>query len=319
MRISWLDNLKALGIFLVIFGHMVPDSFLKQYIFSFHVPLFFFVSGYLFDRNKYDFHQFFIRKIRTRLIPYLFFATVSFLFWFFLVCQFSSSAKALAIDPIKPFIGIFYAIGSGGWKVPLNNALWFLPCLFVVEIIFYFVKNKLLLPFFALSGYLATFLPFRLPWSFDIALVGVVFYGVGHFYKDNLIKNTPIPFWLFVIHCASCFLNSPVDMNNLIYGNLLYFYVSSFSGVLFYGALCKLIKRNALLEYLGGNTIILIGFVGIAWFIAIGLYYLLFTIKLEPSGFGFALAASIVQIGLTVPAIYCTNNWCPFLLGRPPK
>ena len=315
MRIPWLDNAKAIGIFLVILGHMLPESLLQQYIYSFHVPLFFFLSGYLFDRGKYDFRSFLRKKFHTLIVPYVFFAVISFLFWLVVVRNLSISGRSLAIDPVKPLLGIVYGIGVGDWRVPMNVALWFLPCLFVVETAFYHVKTWYLLPVFAVLGYLATFLPFRLPWSSDVALTAMVFYGLGHFFKDRFATGAFIPLF-FVIHVACCFLNSPVDMNNLAYGNPLYFHASAYSGVLFYVGLSKCVKSNAILNYVGRNTITLIGLVGITWFVINGIYYLLFGVKLEQSGVVFSFVASILQIGLTVPAIYVINTWFPFVLGR---
>lgn len=300
--------------FLVIFGHMLPDSHLRQYIHSFHVPLFFFVSGYLFDRSKYNFGQFFRKRFSTLIIPYLFFAPLSFLFWFFIVRKLSIRGLALKIDPLKALIGIVY--GGGEWMIPINGPLWFLPCLFVVEIVFYPVRNIHFLMLFVILGYIVTFLPFRLPWSSDVAFVGIVFYGMGHFYKDTWLSHKVLPF-LFAFHAVFCFMNSPVVLADREYGNMLYFYISAGSGVLFYSELCKFIKKNVILEYVGSNTIVLIGLVGTARFILNGIWYIFFGTQLEQKGLGFALVASILQIGLTIPAIYCINTWLPFILGRP--
>jgi fucose 4-O-acetylase-like acetyltransferase len=317
-RIPSLDNLRALAIFLVILAHLIAGSPLEQYIKSFDIPLFFFVSGHFFDRQKYDFGQFFRKKIRSLVVPYLFFATVSFLFWFFVVRKVSISGRALAIDPLKPLLGILYGIGSGDMKVPMSGALWFLPCLFVVEIVFYSVRNKLLLVVFAILGYMATFLPFRLPWSADVALVGIVFYGLGYFYKDIRISLRALPF-LFALSLVFCFLNDSVHPSGLVYGNVLYFYISAVSGILFYSALCQFTKRNRVLEYVGSNTIVLIGLADITRFILRGIWYILFRTVPDQSGIGLALAASVLQMCLTIPAIYCINNWLPFLLGRPSR
>lgn len=315
MRIFWLDNAKAIGVFLVIFGHMIPDSYVKQYIYSFHVPLFFFISGYLFSTKNYSFYQFLGRKFNSLIVPYASFAFISFLFWFFVVRKLSISGQALAIDPIKPLIGVFYGIGSGDWRVPMNIALWFLPCLFIVEIVFYFVKNWYFLPGFAVLGYLATLLPFRLPWSSDVALSAIVFYGIGHFYKETWVSRRILPV-LLVSSIVFCFLNSPVDMNNLVYGNPCFFYISAFSGVLFYLNISKVVKTNRVMHYIGSNTVILIGLVGITWFCLNGVSYMILKRKIEQSGFGFAFIASFLQIALTVPAIYCINTWLPFIVGR---
>lgn len=320
MRIFWLDNLKAIGVFAILFAHMIPehDPFphLRQYIYSFDIQLFLFVSGYTFDRNKYHFGQFFQKKFRTIMVPYLFFATFSFLFWFFVVRNLSISGEALAIDPLKPFIGILYGIGIGDWRTPMNIALWFLPFFFVVEMGFYFVRNKYFLLVFAIIGYLVTYLPVRLPWGSDIAITGIVFYGFGNIMKDVKINYLALPV-LCGLHIVFCFLNGYTDMNLLAYGNPIFFYVSAFSGVLFYVGIGKLIGENAVMNYVGRNTIILIGFSGITLFIMNGISYMVFGTKLKPSGPEFAFLVTILQIALTVPAIYCINKWLPFILGKP--
>lgn len=51
-RISYIDQLKGIAIFLVVLGHVIEhnagrDNFLWTLIYSFHMPLFMFVSGYL--------------------------------------------------------------------------------------------------------------------------------------------------------------------------------------------------------------------------------------------------------------------------------
>lgn len=106
-------------------------------------------------------------------------------------------------------------------------------------------------------------------------------------------------------------------MNLLAYGNPIFFYVSAFSGVLFYVGIGKLIGENAVMNYVGRNTIILIGFSGITLFIMNGISYMVFGTKLKPSGPEFAFLVTILQIALTVPAIYCINKWLPFILGKP--
>jgi fucose 4-O-acetylase-like acetyltransferase len=316
MRILWMDNLKAIGIFLTLFVHIIPDGYLKHYIYSFPIPLFFFVSGYLFDRDKYDFAQFFRRKVRTIAIPYLFFAAFSFLFWFFVVRGFSIGGRALEVDPLKPFIGILYGVGTGEWRVPMNVALWFLTCLFVIEMVFYFVRSVYLLPVFAVLGYAVTFLPFRLPWGSDVALSGIVFYGFGYFFKDIWMSNRALPV-LSAVHVGCCFLNSRTDMNSLEYGNIFLFYGSTLAGVKLYASLCRFIRKNMLMLYFGRNTLVILGMMGISWFVLNGILYLIFGFKVDLSGFGSAVAASALQILLIVPAIYCMNRWTPFILGKP--
>ena len=84
---------------------------------------------------------------------------------------------------------ILYALGP---LISYNPPLWFLPCLFVTELLFYeFAKKYYADPrrliFWLIAagiiGYLyAMYVPFRLFWNADVALTAVVFYGAGNLY-----------------------------------------------------------------------------------------------------------------------------------------
>mgnify|MGYP005761114225 CR=1 FL=1 len=79
-RVEYFDNLKAILIFLVVFGHLLITyrftneyaSVLINFIYVFHMPLFIFISGYF---SKYDKKNVFTNY----LIPYLFFNYLYFL------------------------------------------------------------------------------------------------------------------------------------------------------------------------------------------------------------------------------------------------
>lgn len=50
-RLEYIDIAKGIGIICVILGHMDNDS-IKQFVFSFHMPLFFYDKRFLpFDKG----------------------------------------------------------------------------------------------------------------------------------------------------------------------------------------------------------------------------------------------------------------------------
>ena len=60
-RINWIDWAKVFAIYLVILGHHISkdaegESFVKNFIYAFHMPFFFFISGYLFKEPKSILH-----------------------------------------------------------------------------------------------------------------------------------------------------------------------------------------------------------------------------------------------------------------------
>lgn len=51
-RIAWVDIAKGIGIVLVLIGHISQNKNLHYFIYSFHMPLFFIISGYLYSEKE---------------------------------------------------------------------------------------------------------------------------------------------------------------------------------------------------------------------------------------------------------------------------
>lgn len=80
-RISWIDILKGIAIVGVFVGHTTGaqfgnvSGFLNVWVYSFHMPLFFFLSGYVFSLRKYEnYKYFFMRKVKSLIVPMVFLA-----------------------------------------------------------------------------------------------------------------------------------------------------------------------------------------------------------------------------------------------------
>ena len=70
-----IDILKGIGIILVIVGHIqeyIPKNFLI-YLYSFHMPLFFYISGYLYKERYENLNtKDYIKKRAKQLVyPYI--------------------------------------------------------------------------------------------------------------------------------------------------------------------------------------------------------------------------------------------------------
>lgn len=120
-RLEHIDFLKGFAIFLVVMGHFLAWTFpvdikpgkyalfVKEIIYSFHMPLFFFISGYLVDLKGHKWtNHFCLNLIRKRLVSLML--------------------------PGFSFLLIYY-LWADKWIFP-----WFLMVLFEVYLIFVFVK-----------------------------------------------------------------------------------------------------------------------------------------------------------------------------------
>lgn len=67
-RISWIDVTKGIAIYLVILGHSLIGLKVNDYIFAFHMPLFFIASGLLFREKSIK--KTITGNIKKLLVPY---------------------------------------------------------------------------------------------------------------------------------------------------------------------------------------------------------------------------------------------------------
>ena len=80
IRIDWIDLTKGIAIFLMVCGHTSIPLSISNWIWSFHMPLFFIISGILFNATKYPNFNLFIKKRgKTLIIPYIIFSLITLL------------------------------------------------------------------------------------------------------------------------------------------------------------------------------------------------------------------------------------------------
>lgn len=310
--IYWINNLRAVGIILVIIGH--NDTLLTKYIYSFHMPLFLFLSGMLFNDKKWSsLNNYIEHKVKTLLIPYLILSLILYVIWIPLDLIQGKFINNTIL--IKNFIGIFYSQGVHEymtWGVPM----WFLTMLFVVNILF-FIINKYFKTYIgyviiilSIIGYLFTYIDMRLPWSINVALVGIVFYAIGFLLRDKIQsyvfnkKSYIIVCSLFLISIICSTLNKRVDMYSSIYNNYFLFYLGAISGIFYIVLLVKMLPKNKIMTFIGVNTIYLLAFhiraLEVIKFIAIKLIDLQVDFN---SLFIGGIVLPIIQITILLPVI----------------
>lgn len=74
-KIRFVTQAQLIGCLLVVLGHSIPLSWnvpsiiynIDVFIYTFHMPLFFFISGYLFEKtasySRYDFRAYVLKRI----------------------------------------------------------------------------------------------------------------------------------------------------------------------------------------------------------------------------------------------------------------
>ena len=150
-RIIWIDIAKAICIVLVVIGHYIPDthpiwySEMRNVIYTFHMPLFMFASGFVYiatKRREERYREFIWKKIKRLMVPYL---TVSCLIVTLKLC---TQGQAYVENPVTTFsyIKIFYLPEAGYFLWFVWALLW----MFLIIPFFYTPKSRLALFFVAL-------------------------------------------------------------------------------------------------------------------------------------------------------------------------
>lgn len=185
-RFEYIDAARAIGMAFVIWGHTY-FGFSDFYLFTFTIPMFFMLSGMVFTPNKYNsFKPFVLRKAKCLLLPYATYSVITWVIWAIYVTL-THQCEGNIWMPLFETI-----ISRGGQGYLVHNApLWFVPCLFVAEVSFYWISKlpdwfNLIVCFIlatishCLTVYVHSFDLRAMPWSIDIAMLALPFFSVGY-------------------------------------------------------------------------------------------------------------------------------------------
>lgn len=265
-RIDWIDMAKGYGMLAVIIAHICSGP-LKLWIYTFHMPLFFFLSGYVFS-NKEDFDIFIKKKAKALLVPYFSLGIPMVVFTVLLNIYYNTFTVALTKELIKDFI-----IQKRQWT------LWYIACLFFLNVIFYlltkYVKTTpwrvfavLSMSFIGLVYYKSGGLP--LPWNIDTCFMAIPFFFGGFALKqnsnkiDNLLSQTKNKILLFLtfglINLVFGYLNikttgKGLEMFYSEYANPLFTYISAFAGIFAVIIFSKFFSLKPI-RYIGENSLV---------------------------------------------------------------
>lgn len=192
-RFEYIDVAKGIGILTVVWAHILLVGWSHRLIYAFHMPLFFFISGILYNKDKYTaFVPFLKARFKRLIVPYLIYSIATWCIW--AVFRYLQGGNVESYW--MPLLQTFISQGSGAFMVH-NSALWFIPCLFMVEVMYYFIsKSKVVYALvmcliIAVIGvcmahfFGADYLNL-LPWNLDAAFYGLLFYGVANCIKRHI-------------------------------------------------------------------------------------------------------------------------------------
>lgn len=270
-RIESMDLMKGICIFLVILLHCdfhfnEKLDIINNCLGTLRMPLYFFLSGFFF-KPYVNFLDFTLHKVNNLVIPYIFFLTM-FIIPYWIILQPINSLTNLLLYYIEPFY----------------PALWFLRCLFFLNIFYYIMYkyiNQKYLIFCTIiisifSSYIATYLKAfdnntYILWFLYIsniipALFALPFVSIANYIrkKNDYIQNLSISRKLFMISFLillwGTFSEKNISFSMCNFGsNPLFTYIAALSGIGTIYLLSSIIKKIPYISYIGRYSLIVLG------------------------------------------------------------
>lgn len=274
-KIEYINYLKALAIIAVVIGH--SKSPLVKYVYLYHIPLFFFISGYLYNRN-YDFKTLLFKRLKGLYVPFvsysIIFIVLHNLFYRLKIYdtpyEFNNEWFITNIKSILMFDNIDV----------LLSGFWFLKALFLITISFAFLnfllkkykrRESILIIVIVLLFTYGNYILTRgnvteHPYFNKICMNMIVFY-FGYKYREYeskiLVNFTGAVICTILLYSNS--LYSSIDVSYNSYNSSGFFLVCVLCGIYLNIFLAKYIARlnknfifTRVLSYIGKNTIIIL-------------------------------------------------------------
>lgn len=344
-RLNYFDMAKGIGVFLVLLGHMQGEEFFSfspyilpmcSFIFSFHMPLFFIISGMLIryknDKDK-DLPVLAGKRFKGIMIPYIWFSII-----YLLIVVYALITGGIKVQTL--IVQIWYALGMYG-----INVLWFLPALFAGELLFLWIIKRhsgklsaaviiiLSIVVFVINYFLQSidyntaFLERVHELSITLLrpVIACSFIALGYFifgfFKHREKSSIPellLGVALMAVDILLFEKNGSVDFRSMVFGNPLLYYVCALSASVGLILILKNIPNIKPISYFGANSLIVMAVHGNKLIIYLGLSLAMFVNQYITRARGYISYGIVVLIDLIfcVLMILLINKFFGFIVGK---
>lgn len=190
-RVEWIDIVRLLGMIAIFCGHFgTASGRLHYFVFCYHVPLFFFVSGiFAGNLDGVSFKEAVKKRFAQIMLPYMFFVIINMA----VLILTSDDDLITHVRYLKQFI----------WGIRNHMptaSLWFFPCIFCTGVLFDALRRvcRKDILIFAVSVLLylisVTLFPHRPDvepswfWNVDSACHYMIYYAFGYVLRKGLFQ-----------------------------------------------------------------------------------------------------------------------------------
>lgn len=320
-RVKWIDTARFLGIVSIYIGHIGSTAGLVYpYVFQYHVPLFFFISGCMsvYDKER-NMGKFLLKKVKRLLLPMWVFAVLSVVIS---IIQ-AGSGESLMDNLLL--------IAKGCVRNSfLAGSLWFLSCLFVTEVIFkllsLLMNRWIVLAAAAVMHIISTVLmnpsPVLVPrwwYNVDSMFYYILYYAIGSVVYPSIEKlfllnsrRKKALFWILASLTAGVAADTFLGKNTLLAALQRVPYVSSFAPMMvaltliwFNLVVAKLLEHIKWMRRIGQETLYLCGneyLIAILFPTILGVFGLSLSFSTPLTTYCYVLTVQLLAVNFLIPA-----------------
>ncbi len=197
-KMEFINYGYSIGAILVVLGHSTPTGTsdlplfiddIRTFIYCFHMPLFFFIAGFLLkyttNLNKKPYGLFIKNKMIKFLTPYIVFTLIGFI------------PKVLLSNFVNDEVGLnFYYFIQSFFNPRLNvwGHFWFLPTLLIIYIFSYLLlnayKNKAVYAIVIIGAVVLALFPIQTDWFAVKDICGqLIYFCIGILLCDFIVSK----------------------------------------------------------------------------------------------------------------------------------
>lgn len=319
IREHWVDTMKALLITSMVLGHTLPDGVMVVLIYAFHMPAFFFLSGYLYRPRPLK------RLISSFLIPMIVFGVVNFCF--FTAIHFIPQGRSL-LDVLGQYVR---SVLISGVTSPFTG-FWFLMTLIGMRLLagdlpFLRWTERYTWHYIVLTLATMSILPVYYPEAFDTVArfhIGKSLYCLPFFLLGMQWKRCTAQFFswselvygiAFLLFISLALYNGRVDLSEGLIGrHFLLTFANALLGTMLLAYVCHACskKENKIMTTLSEGTLLILA---LHIPLIIGVKFLIKkTSFIDSPLLPYVLTACAMLISYFL--IRLARRYCPTILGK---
>lgn len=317
-RLQWIDVLKFFGIVAVMFGHIYTGIPVLDWLYTFHVPLFFIAGGVVYRPRKIADDV--KRRAFRIIVPYLIFGFIILLYYNFLERPYRDVNVSLADGLLGLVIGDME-------HLEFHSHLWFLPCYFMTTVV-YNILYKLIKPLgcgivCGAASLIYVLLPIpSLPWGIDRMLGFLGLFALGNLFAARKLtdkaERLPLPAKLAA---AAVLIALSVVLSALRLTSGIMWIVCAVIGTAGFAALSMAAEKASVLAATGKMTLVILCIHGPVYRVLIKLTSMALDIPPDNLRGNIFAALAVTAVTLTVCcAVYMLlAKLLPWSIGITPK